>query len=194
MASHTPGWAARFFAAYEKSAGTACSRLRASTNASTGCERMASCARSATISSASPERTARISARSAGARCAPPVHTAIFRSRVARPCRRSSSTSGLSASTGLPPQIFLSQHYCTGGAGRAERPHGLAVQFQQYSGGIPRGHLALLLGRKETGLSRRQLSVQQKSVVGKEADARGRGGGDGKLQTRGGEGLGRRHV
>jgi len=31
--------------------------------------------------------------------------------------------------TGLWPQVLVSKHHCTGGAGRAERRHGLAVQF-----------------------------------------------------------------
>src|SRR5713226_9818705 len=154
----------------------------ASTNASTGCERIASCARVATISSASWARTARISTRSAGARCAPPVQTAIFRSRVARPWRRSSRTSGLRVSTGLWPQVLLTKHHCTGGAGCAEGRHGLAVQLQQHRGGVTGGHLELLIGRKVTGLPGRQLGVEKKFVVGEDADARGGGGGDGKVE------------
>src|SRR5947207_12000331 len=76
----------------------------ASTKASGPTDRIASPARVAIISSGSLARTARISARSAGARCAPPVHIASFRSRVARPCRRSSTTSGLRVSNGSLPR------------------------------------------------------------------------------------------
>ena len=143
-ASQTPGLSAIFLAAYENKAGSACSRFKASTRDSTGSERIASFARSATISSVSPARTARISARSTGARCAPPVQTAIFRSRVARPWRRSSRISGLRDSTGLRPQIFPCKHHCTGGAGRTEWRHSPAVQFQQHRRGVPGGHLELL--------------------------------------------------
>src|SRR5216684_9182184 len=192
MASPTPGLSARFLAAKENSAGRACSRFRASTKDSTGCERIASCARDATISSASWASTARSSARSAGARCAPPVQTAIFRSRVARPWRRSSRTSGLRVSTGLWPQVLLTKHHCTGGAGCAEGRHGLAVQFQQHRGGVPGGHLELLIGRKVTGLPGRQLGVEKKFVVGEDADARGGGGGDGEIKRSSGGGLFRR--
>src|SRR5258708_725769 len=160
----------------------------ASTNASTGCERIASCARVATISSASPARIARISARSAGARCAPPVQTAIFRSRVARPWRRSSRTSGLRVSTGLWPQVLLTKHHCTGGAGCAEGRHGLAVQFQQHRGGVPGGHLELLIGRKVTGLPGRQLGVEKMLVAGGEGGGGAGGGGDEKVGRRWGGG------
>src|SRR5713226_3497701 len=182
MASQTPGLSAKFFPAKTNSARTACSRFNASTNASTGSERIASCARLATISSPSWARTARISARSAGARCAPPAQTAIFRSRVARPWRKSSRTSGLRVSTWLRPQILLTKHHCTGGAGRAEGRHGLAVQFQQHRGGVCGSHLELLIGRKVTGLPGRHFRVEKKFVIGEDADARGRGSGDGKVE------------
>src|ERR1700674_931177 len=171
----------------------ACSRLRASTKDSTGCERIASCARAATISSASWARTVRISARSAGARCAPPVQTAIFRSRVARLWRRSSRTSGLRVSTRLRPQVLPTKHHCTGGAGRSKGWHGFAVQFQQHRRGVSRSDLELLIGRKVTGLPGGQLGVEKKFVVSEDADARGGGGGNREVERSRGEG-GNREV
>src|SRR5712692_10742545 len=173
MASPTPGLSARFFAAYEKSAGIACSRLRASTKDSTGCERIASCAREETISSASWASTARISARSAGARCAPPAQTAILRSRVARPWRKSSRTSGLRVSTGRLPQILLVKHHCTGTTGRPGARQGLAVQFQQHGGEIPRGHHELLIRAKVASDIGGQLGVEKDLVVREDGHASG---------------------
>src|SRR5216684_235392 len=193
MASPTPGLSARFLAAKENSAGRACSRFRASTKDSTGCERIASCARDATISSASWASTARSSARSAGARWAPPVQTAIFRSRVARPWRRSSRTSGLRVSTGLWPQVLLTKHHCTGCAGRSKRRHGLAVQFQQHRRGVPGGHLEPLIGRIMTVLPGGQLGVQKKFVVREDAHTRGGGGGNGKVEKCRRRGTGKGH-
>src|SRR6267378_516871 len=190
MASQTPGLSARFFAAKESRAGSAWSRLIASTNDSTGCERIASCARAATISSASPASTAKISARSAGARCAPPAQTAILRSRVARPWRSSSITSGPSGSTGCLPQIFLAKHHCTGGAGRAEGRHRLPVQFQQYCRRVACGHFKLLLGREMARLAGRQLRIKQELVVRHNAHAGCRRSGNRKIE-RGNRGRGR---
>jgi exonuclease III len=60
--------------------------------------------------SVSRARIARISARSAAGKCAPVEHTAILRSRVARPRRKSSTISGLRVSTGCLPQILLAKH------------------------------------------------------------------------------------
>jgi len=123
------------------------------------------------ISSASPASTARISARSAEARCAPPVQTAIFRSRGARPRRRSSRTSVLRVSTGLWPQVLLTKHHCTGGAGRAEG--GMALPFNSSNTRrSPGGHLELLIGRKVTRLPGRQLGVEKKFAVREDADTR----------------------
>src|SRR6267143_4797025 len=172
MASQTPGLSARFFATKESRACSACSRLIASTNDSTGCERIASCARSDTISSASPASTAKTSARSAGARCAPPAQTAILRSRVARPWRRSSITSGLRGSTGCLPQIFLAKHHCTGGAGRAKRRHRLPVQFQQYCRRVACGHFKLLFGGEVARLAGGQFVIEQELAVRQDTYAR----------------------
>src|SRR5438876_1858368 len=145
----------------------------ASTKDSTGWERMASCAREATISSWSPARTARTSARSAGARCAPPVQTAIFRSRVARPWRKSSRTSGLRVSTGRLPQILLARHHCTGTTGRADARQGPAVQFQQHGGEIPRGHRELLIRGKVASHTCGQLGGEKDLVVRENGHASG---------------------
>src|SRR6267143_5270382 len=182
MASQTPGLSARFFTAKESRAGSAWSRLIASTNDSTGCERIASCARAATISSASPASTAKISARSAGARCPPPAQTAILRSRVARPWRRSSRTSGLRASTGCLPQILLAKHHCTGGAGRAKRRHRLPVQFQQYGRRVARGHFELLFGREVARLAGGQFGIEQELAVRQDAHARRGRSGNRKIE------------
>src|SRR6266850_2546356 len=172
MASQTPGLSARCFAAKENKAGSACSRLIASTNDSMGCERIASCARSDTISSASPASTAKSSARSAGARCAPPAQMANLRSRVARPWRKSSISSGLSGSTGCLPQILLAEHHCTGGAGRAKRRHRLPVQFQQYGRRAACGHFKLLFGAEAARLAGGQLGIEQQLVIRQDAHAR----------------------
>src|SRR5437899_3981771 len=143
----------------------------ASTKDSTGWERMASCAREATISSWSPARTARTSARSAGARCAPPVQTAIFRSRVARPWRKSSRTSGLRVSTGRLPQILLAKHHCTGSAGRPGARKGLAVQFQQHGGEIRRGYHELLIRGKVESHTCGKLGAEEELVVREDVHA-----------------------
>src|SRR5258707_925412 len=119
-------------------------RLMASTNAWGGMERSASWARVATISSASCASTAMTSARSAALKWAAPEHTASLRSRVARLCFRSSTTSGLRDSTGYLPQIFRTEDYSTGGAGRAERRHHVPVQFQQHCGGVGRGDFEMV--------------------------------------------------
>src|SRR6266404_5074995 len=182
MATHTPGVSARFFAAKENKAGKACSRLMASTNDSMGCERIASCARSDTISSASPASTAKSSARSGGARCAPPAQTANLRSRVARPWRKSSISSGLSGSTGCLPQIFLAKHYCTGGAGRAKRRHRLPVQFQQHGRRVAGGHFKLPIGGEVARLAGRQLGIEQELAVGHDTYACGGRSGNGKIE------------
>src|SRR5260370_23934226 len=145
----------------------------ASTKDSTGWERMASCAREATISSWSPARTARTSARSAGTRCAPPVQTAIFRSRVARPWRKSSRTSGLRVSTGRLPQILLAKHHCTGTTGRPGARQGLAVQFQQHGGEIPRGHHELLIRGKVASDIDGQLGAERGLGVREDGHASG---------------------
>src|SRR5580704_9517316 len=186
IASQTPGLSARCFPAYAKSAGIAFSRFRASTNVSVGCERMACCARSETISSASPASTARISARSGGERCAPPAQTAIFRSRAARPARRSSSISGLRGSTGCLPQVFLGQDYCTGGSGSSNGRHGSPVQFQQHRGRVADGHFKLLGSGKMMRFSGRNLGVECYFTVGKNTHARGCGSGNGEVQRESG--------
>src|SRR6266849_9161895 len=167
MASPMPRLSARFFAAYANSAGRAVSRARASTTDSIGCERNASWARLATTSSASCANTARISARSAAARCAPPVQTAILRSRVARPLRNASIRSGLRVSTGVSASNLLGKHYCTGGAKRTDEPHRVAVQFQQHWAGVGRGCVYVLhrrvmqdLGRAEFGLGRLDCTLR----------------------------------
>src|SRR6266404_3752813 len=185
MASPMPRLSARFFAAYANSAGRAVSRPRASTMDSTGCERKASWARLATTSSASCAKTARISARSAAERCAPPVQTAILRSRVARPWRSASTSSGLRVSTGCRPQIFLAKHYCTGGARGSDGRHGLAVPFQQHGGGLRRGDLIRGLRGEMAVLARCNLSVEHYLAVGKDAHARGGGGGHGEIKCSG---------
>src|SRR5215467_7025956 len=136
----------------------------ASTKASGATDNIASLARLAIISSVSPARTARISARSAGARCAPPVHIASFRSRVARPCRRSSKTSGL-RSTGYLPQVFVAEYHSTEGPGGAEGRHGSAVQLQQYRGGVCRANVKLLLRREMQSVSRVDLRVRKELAV-----------------------------
>src|ERR1700676_1460602 len=143
---------------------------------------MACCARSETISSVSPASTARISARSAGARCAPPEQTAILRSRGARPARRSSRISGLRGSTGCLPQIFLAKHYCTGGSGSSNGRHGSPVQFQQHRGGIGRGHFKLLAGGKVPRFSGGKFCIKQQRAVRQDAHAGGRGSGNGKVE------------
>src|SRR5262245_61590864 len=102
---------------------------------------MDSRARLATSSSESSAITERISARSAGGIWTPPVHTASLCSRLARPCRKSSSTSALSVSTGGLPQIVLGQHNCTGGVGSSERRNRPPVQVQQQRGTVRRGDL-----------------------------------------------------
>src|SRR6266852_9416894 len=157
MASPMPRLSARFFAAYANSAGRAVSRARASAIDSIGCDRNASWARLATTSSASCAKTARISARSAAERCAPPVQTAILRSRVARPWRSASTSSGLRVSTGCRPQVFLAKHYCTGGAGGTDGRDDLAVQFQQHRAGVRRGDLERGLRREMAGFARWNL-------------------------------------
>src|SRR6266849_3072937 len=154
----------------------------ASTKDSTGCERIASCARSDTISSASPASTAKSSARSAGARCAPPAQTANLRSRGARPCRKSSISSGLSGSTGCLPQILLAEHHCTGGAVRAKRRHRLPVQFQQYGRRVARSHFKLLFGGEAARLAGGQLRIEQELAVRQDAYARGRRSGNRKIE------------
>src|SRR5271170_1616059 len=118
----------------------------ASKKFSSGWESKASCARVETISSSSPASTARISARSAGPRCAPLEHTASLRSRAARAWRKSSITSGLSVSTGCGPQIVFTEHHCTGGSRRTERAHHLMVQFQQHRGRVRGGDFEVLGG------------------------------------------------
>src|SRR5260370_701939 len=135
MAWPMPRLSARFFAAYANRAGRAAARPRGSKMDSTGCERKASWARLATTSSASCAKTARISARSAAERCAPPVQTAILRSRVARPWRSASTSSGLRVSTGCRPQVFLAKHYCTGGAWGTDGRDHLALHFQHHRAG-----------------------------------------------------------
>src|SRR6266446_6886929 len=169
MASPMPRLSARFFAAYANSAGRAVSRARASTMDSSGCERKASCARLATTSSASCANTARISARSAAERCAPPLQTAILRSRVARPWRRASISSGLRVSTGCRPQILLAKDYCTGAAGRANGRHGLAVQFQQHRAGVAGGDLEGGLRREMAVLSRRNFGIEHQLAISQDA-------------------------
>src|SRR5258707_10301083 len=185
MVSPMPRLSARFFAAYANSAGRADSRPRASTMDSTGCERKASWARLATTSSASCAKTARISARSAAERCAPPVQTAILRSRVARPWRSASTSSGLRVSTGCRPQIFLAKHYCTGGARGSDGRHGLAVQFQQHRGIVRRGDLKRGLRGEMAGLGCWNLWVEPPLSGGKDAHPRGRGGGRGERKSKG---------
>src|SRR6267142_6146065 len=154
----------------------------ASTNDSMGCERIASCARSDTISSASPASTAKSSARSAGARCAPPAQMANLRSRGARPCRKSSISSGLRASTGCLPQILLAKHHCTGGAGRAKRRHRLPVQFQQYRRRVASGHFKLQFGGEVARLAGAQLGVEQELPVRQDAHACCSRSGNGKIE------------
>src|SRR6266481_422597 len=166
MASPTPRLSARFFAAYPNKAGRAVSRAMASMIDSVGCESKASCARLATTSSVSSASTASISARSAADTCAPPLQTAILRSRVARPWRRASMSSGLRVSTGCRPQILLAKHYCTGAAGRANGRHGLAVQFQQHRAGIAGSYLEGGLCREMAALSRRNFGIKHQLAVG----------------------------
>src|SRR5260370_4262591 len=140
---------------------------------STGCERKASWAGLATTSSASCAKTARISARSAAERCAPPVQTAILRSRVARPWRSASTSSGLRVSTGCRPQIFLAKHYCTEGARGSDGRHGLAVQFQQHRGGVRRGDLKRGLRGEMAVFARWDLLGEPHPPLRKEEPARG---------------------
>src|SRR5438128_7596829 len=99
-------------------------------------ESNASRAREATISSESCESTVSTSARSTGFRCAPAEQTASLRSRVARLCRSSSTTSGERDSTAYLPWVLRSQNHFTGGARRAVRRDQVRVQFQQQGGGF----------------------------------------------------------
>src|SRR5260370_26865869 len=190
MASPMPRLSARFFAAYANSAGRAVSRARASMMDSIGCERKASWARLATTSSASWARTARISARSAAETCAAPLQTAILRSRVARPWRNASISSGLRVSTRCPPQIFFPKHYCTGGAGGTNGPHALAVPFQQHRAGVRGGDFEGGFRGKMASLARWDFGVEYQLAVGKDAHARGLGRRDGEIKG-GGVRLGR---
>src|SRR4029077_14221131 len=135
-----------------------------------------------TTSSGSIARMERISARSAAGRCAPVEQTAILRSRVARPWRRSSTTSGLRVSTACPPQIMLSQHNCTGCAGGAEGRHGLAVQFQQYPSGVGGGHFKLVGGGEVPDRAGGDRIVQKWLAVSDDTDVRGGESGQRKIE------------
>src|SRR5437588_6895615 len=154
----------------------------ASIKVSGGRERMASAARVAIISSGSLASTARISARSAGARCAPPAQTASFLSRVARPCRRSSTTSGLRVSTGSLPQILVAEHHSTEGSRRAEGRHRFAVQCQQHCRGVGCADVKLLFGRETQSFARVHFGVQKKFVVRNHANMRACCGRNGEFQ------------
>src|SRR6266852_3292312 len=157
----------------------------ASRKASRGTERSASAARWAIISSGSLTKTTRISARSAGARCKPPEQTAILRSRVVRPARNSCRSSGLMGSTGLLLQVFPAQRYFTRRARRAERRHGLAVQFQQHPAGVSRGNHKLTAGPEMAGFAGVELAVEENMAVGGDADPGGDGDGDGESERGG---------
>src|SRR5215467_2329976 len=154
----------------------------ASTNASGATERTASLARVAIISSGSAESTARISARSAGRRCAPLVQTASLRSRVARPCRRSSTTSGLRVSTGSLPQTLLAIHHSTEGPRSTEGRHGPAVQLQQHGRRVCCAHVKLLFRREMLGFSGVQFRVHQELAIPQNANVRTHGSRNGEIK------------
>src|SRR5262249_10894594 len=153
----------------------------ASRKFSIGSTMIASLARSATTSSVSNARIERISARSAPGRWAPVAQTAIFLSRVARPWRRSSTTSGLRIST-AGPQIFLAKHDCTGRAGSPEGRHGLPVQFQQYPRSFCGAYFELCGGGKMARGAGGNRVVKQGLAVGNDADVCGKRGRQGKIE------------
>src|SRR2546422_4166557 len=105
---------------------------------------MASCARSATMTSWSVARTARISARSTGERWTAPEQTASLRSRVARPARNSSRCSGLRASTRRLLQMLATQDNSTRGAVSLGGRNGPAVQFQQHRARVVRNNFKVI--------------------------------------------------
>src|SRR5580700_1844724 len=156
----------------------------ASTKLSADCDSSTSCARVPTTSSGSLARTVRISARSAGLRCAPPEQTASLRSRGARSCRKSSITSGLSVSTLCLPYVFETKHNCTGGAGHAEWTHDLMVQFQQHRRGVCCAHFEVVIRREMAVHARRKLALKQQFVVRENTHPRGGRSGNRKVQCR----------
>src|SRR5690349_17638818 len=162
----------------------------ASTKASGATDRIASLARVAIISSGSLARTARISARSVGARCAPPVHIASFRSRVARPCRRSSTISGFSSTAGSLPQVLLSQYHSTERAGRTKGRHRPAVQLQQHCRRVSSADVKLLLRCEMQSVSGGDLRVRKELSVCNNAHMSARRGGNRKREGHIGRGGG----
>src|SRR5215469_2883393 len=177
-----PALSARCREAKAKRAGKAFSRLIASTKDSVVTERMASPARVAIISSGSPARTARISARSAGSRCAPPVQTASLRSRVARPCRRSSTTSGLRVSTGYLPQVLVGIYHSTERSRRTEGRHRSAVQLQQHDRGVRRANVELAFRGEMQGFAGVHSSVEKDVIIGNDPNMRRPRGGKREFQ------------
>src|SRR5712664_126606 len=91
-------------------------------------------------------------------------------------------SSGLRVSTGCRPQVPLAKYYCTGRARRTDGQYGLAVQFQQHRAGVRGSDLEGGLGGEMAVLVRLQFGVEDKVAVGEDANARGGGGGDGKIK------------
>src|SRR2546425_5301440 len=144
---------------------------------------MASCARSATMTSWSVARTARVSARSTGERWTAPAQTASLRSRVARPARNSSRCSGLRGSTRRLLQMLATQDNSTRGAVSLGGRNGPAVQLQQHRARVVRNNFKVIFCCEVAALPPAPGAGHSGITVGDYAE---RGGGDG----RGGEAPG----